>query len=60
MCLDEIIENLMNLDDQTVPCELGIPCPYYNPQTDGAYCHRGSCLDGMVKIIRETVRKEGR
>lgn len=60
MYLDEIIEKLMDLDDQTVPCELGIPCPYYDPQRNGSYCYRGSCLDGLVKIIRDMVRKEGR
>lgn len=59
MYLDEIIEKLMNLDEQTNPCELGIPCPYYNPQPNGFYCYRGSCLDGMIKTIRDTVRKEG-
>lgn len=60
MYLDEIIEKLMNLDDQTNPCELDIPCPYYDPQQDGSYCYRGSCLDGMVRLIREMVKKEGR
>lgn len=59
MYLDEIIEKLMDLDEHTGPCELGIPCPYYNSQTNGTYC-RGSCLDGMVRTIRDTVRKEGR
>lgn len=60
MYLDEIIEKLMDLDEQTVPCECGIPCHYYNPQANGSYCYRGSCLEGMVRTIRDTVRKESR
>ena len=53
MYLDDVIEKLMNLDDQTCPCEAGIPCPYRDETLKDAYCYRGSCLDGMVKQVRK-------
>lgn len=57
--LDDVIEKLMNLDDQTCPCEVGIPCPYRDETLEGEYCYRGSCLDGMVKQVRKMVKEGG-
>ncbi len=55
--LHDVIERLMNLDEQTCPCEANIPCPYYDPSLKDAYCISGSCLDGMVKQIRKMVKE---
>lgn len=58
MYLDDFLEKLMNLDEQTCPCEVGIPCKYYNKELITAYCICGSCLDGMVATAREIIKKE--
>ena len=57
MYLDDLLENLMNLDEQTCPCEKGIPCPYFNPDLEDRYCIENACLEGMVKLVRNMVRE---
>ena len=58
MYLDDFLEKLMNLDEQTCPCEVGIPCKYYDKELKTAHCIRGSCLDGMVAEARKIVKGE--
>ena len=58
MYLDDFLEKLMNLDGKTAPCEVGIPCKYYNKELITAPCIMGSCLDGMVAEARKIMMKE--
>jgi len=58
MYLDDFLEKLMNLDEQTCPCEVGIPCKYYDKELTTAHCITGSCLDGMVAEARKIVKGE--
>ena len=59
MYLDDFLEKLMNLDEQTCPCEVGIPCKYYNKElVTTPHCITGSCLDGMVAEARKIVKGE--
>lgn len=58
MHLDDFLEKLMCLDEQTCPCEVGIPCPYYNKELTTAHCILGSCLDGMVSEARKIIMIE--
>jgi hypothetical protein len=57
MYYDEVIEALMNLDRQTYPCEVGIPCPDFISGNQNTYCKNGNCLDAMVRLTRKMVRE---
>ena len=59
MSLENLIEKLMNLDDQTCPCEAGIPCPYRDETLKDAYCSSYSCPEGIAKQVRKMVKEGG-
>lgn len=59
MKLNELIVELMRLDDYTCPCEVGIPCPFFNPDNKSNYCDPWCrCEVGVELCIREIVKNE--
>ena len=61
MELKELIVELINLDDDTCPCEVGIPCPFFNPDNESHYCDPWCrCEEGVERCIREMIKDERR
>jgi len=58
MTLEMIVERLMQMSDDTTPCECGIPCKYRDCSLKYAYCENGDCLEGIATTVREITRKE--
>lgn len=56
MALEDILEKIMNLDENTCPCEIGIPCPFNQP-TGYSHCATGDCVGGMASLIRSVVEE---
>lgn len=56
MTLEEILKKIIDLDKDTWPCEVGIPCPF-NQHTGYKYCIEGDCVEGMSALIRSVVEK---
>ena len=56
MTLEDIVEKLMDLDEDTCPCEVGIPCPFDQPASH-KYCIEGNCAEAVASLIRSVVEK---
>jgi len=55
--LENLLDRLMNLDEDTLPCESNIPCPCYTPNKE-TYCACGNCVEGMVILIKKYLKEE--
>ena len=60
MTVEEIIEKIMLLGEYTCPCEMEIPCPFFDPNKY-YYCSKDSnCVQGMKLLLVEAIEKERR
>lgn len=50
MTLEKILETLLDAID-CCPCELNIPCPFFEPDNEDAYCTSGNCVKGLTKLV---------
>lgn len=59
MKLDEIITKLIELDEDTCPCEVGIPCSFFNPNNKISYCDTWCrCAVGVKRYIQGKLKSE--
>lgn len=59
MKLNELIHELIELGEDVCPCEVGIPCPYFDPDNNYLYCaDECDCLEGVELCIRTILKNE--
>ena len=56
MELRELVEEIVNMGEDICPCEIGIPCPYYN-RIGNEYCQVNDCYQGLVEVIKQICQK---
>lgn len=53
------LENLLDkIIGTTIPCEINIPCPFYEPENENNYCSVNDCAKGMEILIKTIIKNE--
>lgn len=56
---ERFIETLMyDINDEVMPCEIDIACPFFGTGDDDHYCACGDCTKGMAIYATNLLKKK--
>ena len=55
MKLENLLDKIMGT---TIPCEINIPCPFYEPENENNYCSVNDCAKGMEILIKTIIKNK--
>lgn len=56
MKFDDFLQALMDMEEGTCPCESNIPCPFFEPKNEDAYCTNHCCVKGMEVLAKKILK----